>query len=296
MSAKQPAGPRTRPVCPPLRARARELDDHGDLRVLRARDAFQRGWQAHLLGDRVGALLHLEAAKWGVDGIEERDWPLAMFVLSLYAFTQASVGCEGTATAAAQRAAAHGPRARPLPEHATRDPAAACQSASLGGPPRSGSGSASNDGLWQSPTGCRPLTTGWPTSRTSIGSEQPACPRSVTARNRYRARTDHAPFRRAIRWSHLQVRHLRVGMANVSGRAHPAMPHAAWARRYPPGLLPGSASGMVDHPQRRRWSGAGRRRSDSAPGAGRDSRLTQGSGCLGKAPHWILPPRRVCWR
>lgn len=104
MSAKQPAGPELDQSAAAA-GPGRELDDHGDLRVLRARDAFQRGWQAHLLGDRVGALLHLEAAKWGVDGIEERDWPLAMFVLSLYAFTQASIGCEGTATAAAQRAA-----------------------------------------------------------------------------------------------------------------------------------------------------------------------------------------------
>ena len=104
MSATRPSGPELDQSAAVAGAGG-EPDHLGDLRVLRARDSFQRGWQAHLLGDRVGALLHLEAAKWGVEEIEAQDWPLAMFVLSLYAFTQASIGRESTATAAAQRAA-----------------------------------------------------------------------------------------------------------------------------------------------------------------------------------------------
>lgn len=85
--------------------RCREPIDLAELSPGRALDALQRGWHAHLLGDRVNALLFLDSARAGVEELEERGWPLAMRALSLYAFTQSSVGRESTAIAAAQRAA-----------------------------------------------------------------------------------------------------------------------------------------------------------------------------------------------
>jgi hypothetical protein len=73
--------------------------------ALTARRALQHAWQAHLIGDRMGALIHLEVVRFGVAEMEDHEWPVAAFGLSLYAFTCCSIGEHEKAFAAAQRAA-----------------------------------------------------------------------------------------------------------------------------------------------------------------------------------------------
>lgn len=74
-------------------------------RALTARHALRHAWQAHLIGDRMGALIHLEVLRFGVAEMEDHEWPIAAFGLSLYAFTCCSIGEHEKAFAAAQRAA-----------------------------------------------------------------------------------------------------------------------------------------------------------------------------------------------
>lgn len=70
----------------------------------RAREALRRGWQAHLLGDRNGALFQLETLVRGLAGLGE-DRQAVMLGLSLYAFTVASVGENEKAVEAANTVA-----------------------------------------------------------------------------------------------------------------------------------------------------------------------------------------------
>lgn len=58
----------------------------------RVNAALQQGWQAHVLGDRTGALFHLAAFESGVAKLGDDQWRPAIFGLSLYAFTCSSVG------------------------------------------------------------------------------------------------------------------------------------------------------------------------------------------------------------